>query len=75
MVDRMEKRKVTLSLPTHMVGAAQEAARRAGTDFSAFTARALRNETLRQQLAAAPPEPDAEWLDDIEGDQEATDAA
>lgn len=65
----MDKRKVTLSLPSHTVDAARAVAPRG--DLSAFTARALRNETLRQQLAAAGPLPgDAGWLDDIEADEE-----
>jgi hypothetical protein len=35
----MVQRKVTLSLPTHTVTAAQDAARRAGAPFSAYVAR------------------------------------
>jgi hypothetical protein len=37
---------------------------------STYVARALRNETLRQQLAASPPE-DGEWLDMAEADEAA----
>lgn len=69
MVERMEKRKVTLSLPRHTTEAAQKAARDTGTDFSAFTARALRDATLRQQLAATPLPELADWLDDAEDDE------
>lgn len=65
----MDKKKVTLSLPAHTVGAAQEAARRSGSDFSAFAARALRNETLREQLAEVPLPELSGWLDDAEHDE------
>lgn len=68
MVICMEKKKVTLSLPRHTAEAAQEAAKNAHVDFSAFAARALRNETLRQQLAAAPLPELGDWLDDAEDD-------
>ncbi len=71
MVHRMAQRKVTLSLPGHTVAAAQAEARRAGAPFSAYVARALRNETLRQQLAAAPLPEDPEWLDLAETDEAA----
>jgi hypothetical protein len=67
----MAQRKVTLSLPGHTVAAAQAAARRAGAPFSTYVARALRNETLRQQLAAASLPEDPEWLDLAETDEAA----
>jgi predicted transcriptional regulator len=70
MVICMAQRKVTLSLPDDTVAAAQEAARQAHTSFSAYVSRALRNETLRRQLEAAPLIGDTEWLDDIEADEE-----
>src|ERR1022692_2982657 len=71
MVYRMAQRKVTLSLPGHTVAAAQAAARQAGAPFSTYVARALRNETLRQQLAASPLPEDREWLDMAEADEAA----
>lgn len=71
MVRRMAQRKVTLSLPGHTVAAAQAAARRAGAPFSTYVARALRNETLRQQLAASLLPEDREWLDMAEADEAA----
>jgi hypothetical protein len=71
MVDRMAQRKVTLSLPGHTVAAAQAAAKQAGAPFSTYVARALRNETLRQQLAASPLPDDPEWLDMAEADEAA----
>jgi hypothetical protein len=71
MVHRMARRKVTLSLPGHTVAAAQAAARLAGAPFSTYVARALRNETLRQQLAASPLPEDREWLDMAEADEAA----
>jgi hypothetical protein len=36
-----------------------------------YVARALRNETLRQQLAASPLPEDGEWLDMAEADEAA----
>ena len=69
MVHRMAQRKVTLSLPGHTVAAAQAAAKQAGAPFSTYVARALRNETLRQQLAASPLPDDPEWLDMAEADE------
>ena len=68
MVSRMAQRKVTLSLPGHTVTAAQAAAKRAGAPFSVYVARALRNETLREQLASSPLPEDPEWLDMAEAD-------
>ena len=65
----MEKKKVTLSLPRQTTEAAQQAARDTHVDFSAFAARALRNETLRQQLAARPLPELTDWLDDAEHDE------
>lgn len=70
MVICMAQRKVTMSLPDYTVTAAQEAAKQSGTPFSAYVARALRNETLRQQLAANPLPQDVSWLDEIEADEE-----
>jgi hypothetical protein len=69
MVPRMAQRKVTLSLPGHTVAAAQAAAKQVGAPFSSYVARALRNETLRQQLAASPLPDDPEWLDMAEADE------
>ncbi len=69
MVCFMAQRKVTLSLPGHTVAAAQAAARQVGAPFSTYVARALRNETLRQQLAASPLPEDREWLDMAEADE------
>ena len=69
MVTCMAQRKVTLSLPGHTVTAAQAAARQAGAPFSVYVARALRNETLRQQLASAPLPEDTGWLDAAEADE------
>lgn len=69
MVFCMAQRKVTLSLPGHTVTAAQAAARKTGAPFSVYVARALRNETLRQQLAASPLPEDAEWLVSAEADE------
>jgi hypothetical protein len=71
MVRFMAQRKVTLSLPGHTVAAAQAAARQAGAPFSSYVARALRNETLRQQLAASLLPEDREWLDMAEADEAA----
>jgi hypothetical protein len=65
----MAQRKVTLSLPGHTVAAAQAAARQAGAPFSTYVARALRNETLRQQLAASPLPEEREWMDMAEADE------
>ena len=69
MVKVMAQQKVTVSLPAHTVAAAQTAARQAGTGFSAYVARALRNETLRQQLAETRLPGDADWLDSAEADE------
>lgn len=67
MVDRMEKRKATFLLSAHTLDAAKTLVPDGG--MSAFVDRALRNETLRTQLAAtALPELDG-WLDDAEADQ------
>jgi hypothetical protein len=67
MVDRMEKRKATFLLSAHTLDAAKAAS--PGGNMSAFVDRALRNETLRTQLAAtALPELNG-WLDDAEADQ------
>ena len=63
------RRKVTLSLPGHTVVAAQAAAKQAGAPFSTYVVRALRNEALRQQLAASPLHEDGEWLDMAEADE------
>lgn len=71
MVSHMDnKQKVTVTLPARTVDTAKQAAERAHVNFSAYTERALRNETLRQQLAATPlPAMDA-WLDDAEADED-----
>lgn len=69
MVKHMDKRKVTVSLSQHTVDRAKEAARQAGTDFSAFADRALRNEILRQQLRTARLPELPGWLDDAEQDE------
>jgi len=65
----MAQRKVTLSLPGHTVVAAQAAAGQAGASCSTYVARALRNETLRQHLAASSLPDDPEWLDMAEADE------
>jgi hypothetical protein len=67
MVDRMDKRKVTFLLPAHTVEAAKTVA--PDGNMSAFVDRALRNETLRAQLASAPLPEVAGWLDDAEADE------
>lgn len=69
MVNIMAQQKVTVSLPAHTVAAAHTAARQAGTRFSAYVARALRNETLRQQLARTGLPGDADWLDSAEAEE------
>lgn len=71
MVICMDRSKVTLSIPRHTLGPAREAAKESGISFSAYVTRALRNETLRQQLAAAPLPELTTWLDDAEADDEA----
>lgn len=71
MVDRMDKRKVTFLLPAHTMEAARTVV--GGGNMSAFVDRALRNETLRAQLAAQALPEVSGWLDDAEADQ--TDAA
>jgi hypothetical protein len=67
MVDRMDKRKVTFLLPAHTMEAARTVV--GGGNMSAFVDRALRNETLRAQLAARALPEIAGWLDDAEADQ------
>lgn len=67
MVDRMDKRKVTFLLPAHTVEAAKTVAPEG--NMSAFVDRALRNETLRAQLASTPLPEVAGWLDDAEADE------
>lgn len=63
----MDKRKVTFLIPGHTVDAAKTVAPEG--NMSAFVDRALRNETLRAQLAktALPEIPG--WLDDAEADE------
>jgi hypothetical protein len=68
MVVGMAPRKVTLSLPGQTLAAAQAAARKTGAPFSSFAARALRNETLRQQLAGSRMPQDQTWLEIAETD-------
>jgi hypothetical protein len=63
----MDKRKVTFLLPAHTIDAAK-AVVPAG-NMSAFVDRALRNETLRAQLAAAALPELPGWLDDAEADR------
>ncbi len=67
MVDRMDKRKATFLLSAHTLDAARAAAD--GGSMSAFVDRALRNETLRTQLAAMTLPELSSWLDDTEADQ------
>lgn len=69
MVERMEKRKVTFLLPAHTMDAARTVA--PSGNMSAFVDRALRNETLRAQLAAAALPDLPGWLDDAEADEAA----
>ena len=68
MVDRMDKRKVTFLLPGHTVDAAKIVA--PDGNMSAFVDRALRNETLRVQLAASALPEVPGWLDDTEADEQ-----
>ena len=67
MVDRMDKRKATFLLSAHTLDAAKTVV--PGGNMSAFVDRALRNETLRAQLAAATLPELGGWLDDAETDQ------
>lgn len=67
MVDRMEKRKATFLLSAHTLDAAKTVAQ--GGNMSAFVDRALRNETLRAQLATSALPELSGWLDDAEADQ------
>jgi hypothetical protein len=62
MVKRMEKRKATFLLSARTLDAAK-AVCPAGS-LSAFVDRALRNETLRAQLAATALPELSGWLDD-----------
>lgn len=64
----MAPRKVTLSLPGQTLAAAQAAARKTGAPLSTYVARAVRNETLRQQLAGSPLPQDLDWLEIAETD-------
>ncbi len=63
----MDKRKATFLLSAHTLDAAKAAS--PGGNMSAFVDRALRNETLRTQLAAAALPELTTWLDDAEADQ------
>lgn len=67
MVNRMDKRKVTFLLPAHTVDAAKTVA--PDGNMSAFVDRALRNETLRAQLATAALPEVPGWLDEAETDE------
>jgi len=67
MVDRMDKRKATFLLSACTLDAARTIVPEGG--MSAFVDRALRNETLRAQLAVAPLPDLGTWLDDSEADQ------
>jgi hypothetical protein len=67
MVNRMDKRKVTLLLPAHTLQAAKTVA--PDGNMSAFADRALRNETLRVQLAMAALPEIPGWLDEAETDE------
>jgi hypothetical protein len=69
MVADMAYKKVTMTLPEHVLGDAQQAARDAGMPFSTFVARAVWNETLRRQLESARVPELPEWLDDAEADE------
>lgn len=68
--------KVTLSLPEQTLEAARGAAAAAGTPFSAYVARALRNETLRGQVVElvrnGQLDADADWAATVEADLDAT---
>lgn len=61
----MEKRKATFLLSAHIL----DAAKVPDGGMSAFVDRALRNETLRTQLAATALPELGRWLDDAETDQ------
>ncbi len=63
----MDKRKATFLLSAHTLDAAKAAS--PGGNMSAFVDRALRNETLRTQLAAGSLPELSGWLDDAEADQ------
>jgi len=67
MVIRMEKRKATFLLSAHTLDAAHALTPEGG--MSAFVDRALRNETLRTQLAATALPELGGWLDDAETDE------
>jgi hypothetical protein len=67
MVTGMEKRKATFLLSAHTLDAAKTVCP-AGS-MSAFVDRALRNETLRAQLAASALPELSGWLDDAETDR------
>lgn len=67
MVDRMEKRKATFLLSAHTLDAAKALVPDGG--MSAFVDRALRNETLRSQLATTALPELGIWLDNAETDQ------
>ncbi len=63
----MDKRKATFLLSAHTLDAARAVS--PGGNMSAFVDRALRNETLRTQLAATGLPELGTWLDDAEADQ------
>jgi hypothetical protein len=67
MVDRMDKRKATFLLSAWTLDAAKAVVPEGG--MSAFVDRALRNETLRAQLAATALPELSGWLDDAEADE------
>lgn len=66
----MATRKVTMSLPDDTLAVARSAAETAGMPFSSYVARALRNETLRRQMAGRKRtrSDDEDWMDLIEAD-------
>ena len=63
----MEKRKATFLLSAHTLDAAKAVS--PGGNMSVFVDRALRNETLRTQLAATALPELGGWLDAAEADQ------
>lgn len=61
--------RVTVSIDSGLRDSAKRQADADGVSLSAFAARALRNETIRRQLAATPLDEVPGWLDDAEHDE------
>lgn len=62
--------RVTFSADPELLDSAKRQAKGAGMSLSAYTARAVRNETLRRQVAAHTPLPEVPgWFDDAERDE------